>query len=273
MQLFLEASNVLLPVAYLIATVAYGDLFFSDPGRSGRLAAPWLRATLFLHLAALVVLTARWRQLPAVTVSQVLSLIALAVAAVYLFVEWRSREKATGFWLVSLAFLFQLLASLLRDSPPPNRELFHDPLFGLHVTLALLGYAAFVVAAGYGFLFLMLYRDLKAGRFTTFFGKLPPLETLGNMLAGATKIGFASLAGAIGLGVFWAERRGQGWLADPQILATIAVWLFYGGVLLLRRSGRWQGRHLAVASLIGFTAILGTLLAVRMFMVDFHGAL
>ncbi|MEM7481875.1 MAG: cytochrome c biogenesis protein CcsA [Acidobacteriota bacterium] len=261
-------------MAYLLAAATYGDLFFSADRRFEALAAPALRATVGLHLVTLIVVTLRWRQLPAVTVAQVLSIIAFAVAAVYLFVEWRGRERSTGFWLVSLAFLFQLLASLLRDPAPPDRELFHNPLFATHVSLALLGYAAFVVAAGYGFLFLRLYRELKIGRFSTFFGKLPPLEVLETMMAGALAVGFMAFTGAVGLGVFWAEQRLQvSWIQDPQILTTIATWAFYGVVLLLRRLGRWQGRQTAIGSLIGFVAILSSLLAVRLFLSDFHGTL
>ena len=116
--------------------------------------------------------------------SQALSIVAFAVAVVYVFVEWHGRARSTGFWLVSLVFFFQLLSSLFTRPNPPDRAIFHDPFFALHVSLALLGYAAFVVGAAYAFLFLQLYRDLKAGRFSTFYGKLPPLEVLERMMIG-----------------------------------------------------------------------------------------
>ena len=86
---------------------------------------------------------------------------------------------------------------MLTRANPPQREIFHDPLFAAHVSLALLGYAAFVVGAGYAFLFLQLYRDLKAGRFSTFYGKLPPLEVLERMMLGALSVGFVALTGAV----------------------------------------------------------------------------
>lgn len=271
---FLDAANLLLPIGYLSAAIAYGLLFFTARPLARRLSTPLLAGTVAFHLAVLVAVTVRFRQFPAVTVSQALSVVALAVALVYLFVEWHGRERSTGFWLVSLVFVFQLLASLLGGEAPPDREIFHDALFASHVSLALLGYAAFVVAAGYGFLFLELYRELKGGRFSTFYGKLPPLEVLERMMTGALVVGFLALTGAVTLGVFWAERAFPGqWLRDPKILFTFATWTLYAVALLLRRTRRWRGRQTAVASLAGLAAILFSLLAVNLLFSEFHGAL
>lgn len=276
MSLFLDAANILLPLAYLLVAAAYGLVFFgSQPlaGQAGRFATPGLRIAVALHLAYLGALTVRWQQFPAATVSQALSIVAFAVAAVYLFLEWHGRERSTGrstgFWMVSLVFLFQVLASVFNRPNPPYREIFHDPFFSVHVSLALVGYAAFVVAAVYAFLFLQLYRELKASRFSTFYGKLPPLEVLERMMLGALSAGFVTLTGAVITGGFWAERLYDDWLHDPKILITIATWALYAVALLLRRMQRWQGRQTALASLAGLAAILFSLVAVNFFS-DFH---
>jgi ABC-type uncharacterized transport system permease subunit len=274
LTLFLDAATILLPVAYLLVAIAYGFVFFASHPVSVRAATPGLRGTVLFHLVYLAALTFQWRQFPAATVSQALSIVAFAVAVVYVFVEWHGRERSTGFWMVSLVFFFQLLSSLLARPRPPDREIFHDPFFALHVSLALLGYAAFVVAAGYAFLFLQLYRDLKAGRFSTFYGKLPPLEVLERMMLGALSIGFVTLTGAVVTGAFWAERLYHDtWWHDPKILVTLATWVLYAAALLLRRLRRWQGRQTAFASLAGLGAILFSLMAVNFFFTDFHGFL
>jgi ABC-type uncharacterized transport system permease subunit len=272
-QIALSAANILLPLAYLLVAVDYAFLFFASHPVAVRTATPALRATVALHLAFLAALGLRHGQFPFATLSQALSVVALATAAVYVFVEWRGRERATGFWMVSLVFLFQLLSSLLSHPYPPDRAIFHNPFFAFHVSLALLGYAAFVVAAVYAFLFLQLYRDLKAGRFSTFFGKLPPLAVLERMMTGALSAGFVALTGALVTGALWAEQIYSNWLHDPKILATLATWAIYGVALLLRRLRRWQGRQTALASLAGLCAILFSLVAVNLFLTGFHGFL
>jgi HemX protein len=274
LQTLLAAANILLPIAYLLVAVGYGFLFFASHPVAARWVTPALRLTIAAHLAYLAALGLRHGQFPAATVSQALSVVALSIAVVYAFVEWRGRERTTGFWLVALVFFFQLLSSLFARPNPPDRAIFHDPLFATHVSFALVGYAAFAVAAGYAFLFLQLYRDLKAGRFSTFYGKLPPLEVLERMMLGALAAGFVSLTLAVASGAFWAQRLyGGGWLHDPKILFTLATWLLYAAALLLRRLRRWQGRQTAMASLAGLGAILFSLVAVNFFFTDFHGFL
>ncbi|HEY4591162.1 MAG TPA: cytochrome c biogenesis protein CcsA [Thermoanaerobaculia bacterium] len=277
MQTFLDIATILLPLAYLLVAIDYGFLFFASQPFAERTATPALRGTVLLHLAYLLGEVVRWRQLPAATVPQALSVVAFAVAVVYVFVEWHGRARTTGFWLVSLVFFFQLLSTILAATlthpNPQDRPIFHDPFFSLHVSLALLGYAAFVVAAAYAFLFLQLYRDLKAGRFSTFYGKLPPLEVLEKMMIGAIWVGFVTLAGAVVTGVLWSERTNTGSLSDPKILFTLAIWALYGAALLMRRLRRWQGRQTALASLTGFGVILFSLMAVNFFLTGFHGFL
>jgi ABC-type uncharacterized transport system permease subunit len=274
LQILLRSANIVLPLAYLLVAVDYGFVFFAAEPRAERAATPALRAAILLHLSYLVGLAAQWGQFPAATESQALSMVAFAVAVVYSFVEWHGGERSTGFWMVSLVFFFQLLASVLARPEAPDRAIFHDPLFALHVSLALLGYAAFAVAAAYAFLFLQLYRDLKAGRFSTFYGKLPPLAVLERMMLVALTAGFVSLTGAVVTGAFWAQRLyPSDWLHDPKILATLITWAIYGLALLLRRLRRWQGRQTALASLAGLATILFSLVAVNLFFSDFHAFL
>ncbi len=257
MDTALRIANAVLPLLYLLTAVAYGMFFFSGHRTAERVAAPLLRGTLVVHLGYLVLLAVRWHQFPAATVSQSLSALAFAIAVIYAFVEWHGRSLATGFWPFSLALVFEFFSSVLRSTAPPNLEIFHSPLFAVHASLGLLGYAGFGVGACYAFLFLRMYIELKRGQFSLFFGKLPPLEVLEQMMRDAMLTGFVGLTGTVVSGAVWADRLFDGpWLADPKIIITMLTWLFYGAVLLLARLRRWRGRRLAWASLLGFAAIV-----------------
>ena len=266
-------APLLLLGLYGAATAVYGWLFFRGAPAARRLASPLLQATAALHLGWLAWLTWRWQQFPGATVSQALSLVAFAVAIVYVFLEWLGGERATGVWLVGQVFVFQLLAVALAEHRPPRSELFEQPLVGIHVFLALLGYAAFAVAASYGFLFLRLYRELKGARFSVFYGKLPPLEALERMMTGALVVGFLALTGALLDAAIWVrELPPAEWRSDPMVLLTVATWALYGVALLLRRLRRWQGRQTAVASLAGLGVIVVSMVAVRALVAGFHQA-
>jgi ABC-type uncharacterized transport system permease subunit len=267
----LDLGPYVLLLAYAAATVAYGHLFFTGSRGARRTAGPLLLGTVLLHLGYLAWLTVRWEQFPGATVSQALSVVAFAIALLYVFLEWLGGERSTGVWLVGQVLVFQLLAVVLHDPLPPKRELFEHPLFGIHVFLALLGYAAFAVAASYGFLFLRLYRELKRASFSVFYGKLPPLEVLERMMSGALVVGFVALSGALLDGVLWVHQLSHlDWEHDPMILLTFATWLLYGCALSLRRMRHWQGRQTALASLAGLGVIVVSLVAVHALVAGFH---
>lgn len=267
----LDLAPWVLLLAYAAATTAYGMLFFTGRPAARRLAGPLLQIAVLLHLGYLIWVTVRWQQFPGATVSQALSVVAFAIALLYVFLEWLGGERTTGLWLVGQVLVFQLLAVALHDPRPPRRELFEHPVFGIHVFLALLGYAAFAVAASYGFLFLRLYRELKRARFSVFYGKLPPLEVLERMMSGALLVGFGALTLALLDGVFWVQQiRHVAWQNDPMILLSFATWLLYGLALLLRRLRHWQGRQTALASLAGLGVIVVSLVAVHAMVAGFH---
>lgn len=273
LELFLSAAVVLLPLAYLLTAAAYGWIFFAGNPRAERVA-PWmLRGSLALHLVYLGALTDHLQHFPAATISEGLSVVAVAVGFTYALVEWRGRERSTGFWIVGVVFFVQLLASLLhRPEPSASTEVLRSAVFASHAFLALVAYAAFVMAAAYGFLFLKLYRELKSGLFSLFYGKLPPLETLERMMTGALNVGWMALTGAAAIGAVWAYRLyGEEWIRDPIILLTLATWSLYGLALLLRRTQQWQGRQTALVSLAGLGAILLSLVIVNFVVGDFHG--
>lgn len=265
MDLALNIAVVFLPLLYLLVTVGYGFIFFADAPRARQVMPRLLRFTLVLHLGMLVLLTLRWQQFPAATVDQGLTTMAFAVAVVYAFVEWHGGEPTTGLWMMSLACLFEVCSSLLRVPTPPDLEIFHSPLFSAHAGFGLLGYAALAVAAGYGFLFLRLYSELKRGRFSLFFGKMPPLEVLERMMTGALIVGFVALTGAVLSGILWAELlERSGWFSDPRILVTMVMWAFYGLVLTLRQLRQWHGRKTAFACLAGLVVILLSVVGVNL---------
>ncbi|MEM9293931.1 MAG: cytochrome c biogenesis protein CcsA [Acidobacteriota bacterium] len=267
-----SAAPVLLPLAYLLLVLTYGLLFFRGEGGASRIARPLLWGTILLHLAYLAAITVRWEQFPGANVPQALSVVALAVSIVYALVEAISGERRTGAWLMLLAFLFQLSSSLATGPQPRPVEVFQHPLFALHIFMALLGYAAFVVAGGYGFLFLELYRELKRGRFRLFFGRLPSLEVLDRLMSGALLVGFVALSSAIAAGLAWGlELDTTRWLSDTSVWVTLGTWVLYATTLILRRLGKWQGRHTAVACLVGLGTIVLSLMAYNFLFPTFHG--
>ncbi|HEY2923737.1 MAG TPA: cytochrome c biogenesis protein CcsA, partial [Candidatus Eisenbacteria bacterium] len=142
--------------------------------------------------------------------------------------------------------------------------------FELHTLTAVLGYSAFAVSAIYGILFLVLYRDIKANRFSFFYRRMPPLEALAQMNIRAAEGGLVLLTLAIALGVGWLRRSGAGTLADPKIWLTLLVWCVFAFAILAYHRFGWRGPRAIYMSLIGFTTLLLSRVAVDLFFHSFH---
>jgi ABC-type uncharacterized transport system permease subunit len=146
----------------------------------------------------------------------------------------------------------------------------------VHVTAALLGYVALSVAAVYGVMYTLLYRELKKHRVGLIFRRLPNLETLSRLNIGAVLFGWIGLTLAIVWGSVWARTlTSAGQLAgtfytDPKFLLTLVLWVLYGLALAGRYFFRWPNRQLAYLSMVAFVLMVGSSLAVNLILPSFH---
>ncbi len=271
MSLAVHALSTLLPVLYAGAWFAYLLIFFRDDAVARRIGPPTLRLAAFVHAAELVLRSTIYGHLPFATVFEALSATALGIVLVYLYVETRIGERATGFFIVALVFLFQTVSSLFIQPVVELSPLLRSPMFGVHVASAILGYAGIAISAVYGLLYLMLYHELKASHFGLIYSRLPSLATLAELNYKAALAGFVSLTVALVVGAVWAARAvGPGWLSDPKFLAGSLTWLILAACVAVRLRPGGLGRRTAYLSLGGFVVMLVSLLAVNLLLSSFH---
>jgi len=272
----LQLLNVLLPLGYLLAVLAYLVVFLDSPDWARKVATPLTMGVAAAHLAYLILCTLVFQHVPVANAWESFTFVAFAMVVVYLALEWRWKDKATGVFLLVPVLSFQILSSAFVTHTREVAEILKSPLFGVHVATALLGYVAFSVAAVYGTMYILLYRELKKHRVGLIFRRLPTLETLSRLNMGAIILGWVGLTLAGVLGVVWAESlTSSGMLqgnfyADPKFLLTLVIWALYGATLGGRFLLRWPNRQLAYLSLVAFFLMVGTSLAVNLVLPSFH---
>ncbi len=229
-----------------------------------------------IHLLYLVLCTVEYRHVPVANVWEVFTFVAFAMVAVYLALEWRWKDQATGVFLLVPVLFFQVLSSAFVTHTREVEEILRSPLFGLHVLSAMLGYVALSVAAVYGSMYILLHRELKKHRVGLIFRRLPNLETLSRLNMGAVLFGWTGLTLAIVLGSVWARAlTSSGWLqgtfyTDPKFLLTLALWALYGLTLGGRFFFRWPNRQLAYLTIVSFFLMVASSLAVNLILPSFH---
>ncbi len=276
MQTALQLLNVLLPLGYLLAALAYLVVFMESPDWAKSWATRLTASVVVAHVVYLLLVTAAFRHIPVANAWEGFTFIAFAMAAVYLALELRWKDKATGVFLLVPVLFFQVLSSAFVTHTSEVDEILRSPLFAVHVTAALLGYVALSVAAVYGTMYALLYRELKKHRVGLIFRRLPNLETLSRLNMGAALFGWIGLTLAILLGSLWAgELTSMGRLegsfyTDPKFLLTLVLWVLYGLTLGGRYLFRWPNRRLAYLSIVAFLFMVSSSLAVNLLFRSFH---
>jgi len=263
--------NIALPLLYFATVWTYGKAFFSDLEWAKRIKSTLLLTTIFTHAVYLIARTVTFVHPPVTSIFEILSVLAFSVAMSYAVIERRSGTKETGYFILNISFFFQLASSLFIRDLLEVPQILRSNWFGLHVTSALIGYAAITISAVYGLLYLMLYHEIKGNRFGVIYKKLPNLETLEKMNFIAITLAFLFLTLAILAGFIWLPKAFTNFsYADPKLLGTIVIWAMYGVGILARRRGSLKGRSLMVLSICAFAFALFSMTIINMFFSGFH---
>ena len=271
MIFLINLLEILLPILYFVAIWAYARAFFSGDRFAESLKAIFLRLALVLHASYIVARTIALHHPPITSVFEILSLIAFTVVLVYAYIEFRTKNTATGYFILMLPFFFQLISSLFIKEVSDVPLMLQSNLLGFHVSSAFLGYAAITISAVYGFLYLMLYHDIQSKQFGVIYKRLPNLETLERMSITATLFGFALLTIAIVIGIIWLPRVfGDFDYTDPKLIGTVAIWVIYAVGLTAKKAVGFQGRRMMVLSVAAFVVALLSMTVINMFFTEFH---
>ncbi len=281
MTQILAAFRILLPLLYATLVAVLGDIFFRPGAATARLrrARPLVFFVLSLHAVYIGLHTIHEGHCLLASIFELCSLIAFTLLAIYFFVEMRitSEASGTGFLVAVVAFLFQTASSLFIQSTSSieHSAILKNPLFNIHVTSAIFGYAALSLSMIYGTLYLWLFRAMQRNSFGPVFDHLPSLERLERYGIRTTAVGFVFLSISIVIGAMLLGGSSgiYGTLFDPKVLTTFLVWLIFGATLVIRRVARIEGRKLVLFWMYGFAVTIISMTIVNVFVTSFHSFL
>jgi HemX protein len=284
MDVLVTVLRILLPAVYAGLVFYFARTFFRSVSQAQRLkhAVSAAYITLVIHAVYIAAYTAEYHHDLVATVFELCSLIAFMLLAVYVFAELRTSQETsgTGFFVTAVCFALQLVSSLTNAGEiiPETKAILRDPIFNLHVTTSVFGYAALMLAAIYGGLYLLLFRVIRRNQFGAMFEHIPSLERLERYGLRATAFGFMFLTLSIALGALLYTRIPldvtiSEFLLDPKVLTSLLVWLVFGTTLLVRRMMHVEGRRLVLFWMSGFALTLISMTIVNWVGTAFHSFL
>ena len=187
------------------------------------------------------------------------------VAALYLFVEYKYKERTIGAFTTPLIFLAIAYASLtpsIGDKITPLIPALKSNWLIAHVITCFLGYAGFAVAFGFSIMYLVKPDTLAI---VSLMARLPSLDVIDELIHQMVMFGFLFLTIGIIPGAVWANSAwGTYWSWDPKETWSLITWFIYAILLHLRMMRGWHGRRISWVSIIGFMAVLFTYFGVNL---------
>lgn len=143
------------------------------------------------------------------------------------------------FFINVLSFIFM---SIHLIAPQSARQIVGEALISemllIHISFAIVSYAAFSVAFIFAILYLILYRLLKQKKWNNLWSRLPNLQQTMNWINYSTIIGVPLLLISLILGLEWAFLTLEGLsIFDVKIIGSFVVSVVYLIIFLLHRKG------------------------------------
>jgi ABC-type transport system involved in cytochrome c biogenesis permease subunit len=180
-----------------------------------------------------------------------------AIVAVYLLFEASWRERRAGSFVLAVTLLvatYAITRPAADRAAAPLLPALRSVWLQIHVLTAMIGYAAFGVAAGLGVMRLVCKGNSS---------RWPAAEEIERAMERAVALGFPWLTLAILTGAIWAQKAwGRYWGWDPKETWALITWLWYLLILHVRPLRRWRGRPLAALVVVGLGVVLFTFVGV-----------
>ena len=274
-MLGIQIFNNILPILYGILIIQYGISFFSKKEVSiadySKYRMPLLVLIVIAHFVYFALRIINYDHAPITTSYEIFTLLAFSITLNYLYIELRTGVHETGFFILIIAGVLQLISSIFIQELKEINPVLKNYVLGLHVACILIGYSAITISGIYGFLYILLYRALKENKYGAFYKRLPSLHLLEGLTQSALTIGFVFLTLTILIGLIFLPHTIDNFsYSDPKLIATFIVWLLYAVGLIFKTLGNFQSNTIMKIAFACFIYTMLSVAFVNIFLSSFH---
>jgi cytochrome c-type biogenesis protein CcsB len=220
------------------------------------------------HVAVIAIRWSAYGISPFVSTSESLSLGVFMTMLLFLFVQM-STNKVRPLGVLVMPIVFVLMGwagTLIKEVAASLPPALQSGWIWVHIVGASGGFAAVLIAAGLGLLYLL--KEVKSGGL---YDKLPDLAAIDMLSYRFVAGGFIMYSLMMVSGCFWANQvKGTYWNWDPVEVWSLVSWLTYGIYLHLRITFGWRGKKTAWYVLIALFAMIVSYWGIPFTVETFH---
>lgn len=205
---------------------------------------------------------------PFVSISESISLGAFMAVLIFLGLQFSTaRVRPVGAFVMPVVFVIMgwagtLVQTVARQLAPALQS----GWIWVHILGASAGFAAVLVAAGLGLVYLL--KERKSGGI---YDRLPSLADIDNLAYRFVAGGFIMYGLMMVSGCFWSNQvKGSYWGWDPVEVWSLVSWLTYGIYLHLRITMGWRGKKLAWYAMIALPVMIISYWGIPFTVATFH---
>ena len=259
---------------YALSAVLFATDRMAGKGRLAGWAIVLLGAGAVLHAFDLAARGLQAGNIPVANFAESLSFLAWVTALAALLLIVRLRMAVIGAYAAPAVTIAMVVSTAMATQgrlvlPAPLRSVW----LPIHVSLAIVGYAMFILAASVSLVYLAYESRLKAKRpLKPDTGKMPSLEKLDRINYSLLVWGFVMLSAAIVTGAIWADATwGHFWSWEPKESWSLVIWILYAGLLESRLTVGWRGRRAAALTIVVFAVLVSSFVGVSLVFPGKHG--
>lgn len=246
-------------VLYAVSLVFYFIDYLNNNKIAHRSAFGILSVVYLMQSGFLIARMIDTQRFPVLSLYEGIYFYAWLLISLSMILQVFSKVGFAVFFLNVIGFIFMTIHTFTpvhMEKSPVGESLISELLF-IHITFAILSYAAFAMSFVFAILYLLVYKVLKKKKWTKQFGRLPSLQQSLSGMKASIYTGIPVLFISLVLGIQWATVALDDWtISDMKIIGSFLVIILYSLVLFLQRRGRLTANDFAWANVFAFLFVI-----------------
>ena len=249
----------LMVILYAISLVFY-FIDYLNKDKIAHRSAFWILSVVYvLQTGFLVMYIIQEKRFPVLSLFEGVYFYAWLLITLSILLHLFYKVGYVVFFLNVIGFIFMTIhtfAPVQIQSSPIGEALISELLF-IHITFAILSYAAFAMSFVFAILYLLVYKVLKERKWSKQFGRLPSLQQAATGMKVSILTGVPFLFVSLILGMQWAHITLADWIfSDIKIIGSFLILIVYGLVLFLGQSGKLTATNYAWMNIYAFLFVI-----------------